>query len=244
MLRVGLLGYSGRMGQQIADILSAGPDVTLSAAQLRNASTQIAAQHGGDAVATAADAAAIFAQSDVVIDFTLPAATTAHVQLAAATGKALMCGTTGWDQTTQSLAREASSHAAIMLAPNTSLSLALTAHLSRIAAGLLRGYDYDIAITDEHHRMKKDAPSGTAKFLAEQVAAGNGKPQPPISSVRAGHIVGEHAVIFAGEGEVIRLHHSVTDRRIFARGAVQAAQWLSRQKPGLYTLNEMLGIGG
>lgn len=239
MLRVGLLGYSGRMGQQIADVLTTTDGVTLSAALLRNPVTPIVPRHGGKDVMPCQDAAAVFANSDVVIDFTLPEATATHLRLAAAAGKPLMCGTTGLESATQQQAREATVKTAIMLAPNTSLSLAVTAHLSRIAAAMLRDHDYDVTILDEHHRMKKDAPSGTAKFLADQVAAGNDK-TPAITSIRAGHIVGEHEVMFAGEGEIIRIHHSVTDRRIFARGAVRAAQWLARQSPGYYSIQDML----
>ena len=99
------------------------------------------------------------------------------------------------------------------------------------------------AILDEHHRMKKDAPSGTAKALGEVVLAGNaGSKEPAYAAIRVGHIVGEHEVTFAGEGEVIRIRHSVTDRRIFARGALQAALWLNGKPKGFYGMQHVLSL--
>jgi 4-hydroxy-tetrahydrodipicolinate reductase len=103
--------------------------------------------------------------------------------------------------------------------------------------------DYDVAIIDEHHRMKKDSPSGTAKILGDAVRQGNGgRKMPQYAAIRAGHIIGEHEVIFTGNGETIRLRHSVTDRGIFARGALDAALWLHKKPAGFYGMDDVLGI--
>ena len=112
-----------------------------------------------------------------------------------------------------------------------------------LAAKLLKDHDYDISILDRHHRMKKDAPSGTAKTLGEAVLAGNkNSKQPAYSDIRAGAIVGEHEVSFVGQGETISLQHSVTDRDIFAHGAIEADLWVTSKAPGLYSMDDVLGV--
>jgi 4-hydroxy-tetrahydrodipicolinate reductase len=116
--------------------------------------------------------------------------------------------------------------------------------ITTLAARLLGSFDYDVNIHDEHHSNKKDAPSGTAKALGETVLRGNGgKKTPTYSSVRAGAIVGNHEVAFVGQGEIICLQHSVTDRRIFARGALQAALWLYGKPAGMYGMEDVVEIG-
>jgi 4-hydroxy-tetrahydrodipicolinate reductase len=156
-----------------------------------------------------------------------------------------MSGTTGLDAEGLKALKQAAQKIPVLHAPNTSLSLAAMKRITALAAQLLGNLDYDVAITDEHHAQKKDAPSGTAKALGEAVIAGsNGKKTPSYSSIRAGSIVGEHEVIFAGNGEIIRLHHSVTDRHIFARGAVEAALWLAKKPAGLYGMDDVLGLKG
>jgi 4-hydroxy-tetrahydrodipicolinate reductase len=180
---------------------------------------------------------------DVVIDFTLAEATIANVNLAITHKKPFVCGTTGLDTETLEALKQAAKRIPVLYAPNTSLSLAAMKQITVLAAKLLGKFDYDIAILDEHHRMKKDAPSGTAKALGEAVMLGNdGAKTPSYAAIRAGHIIGNHEVIFTGEGETIRLHHAVTDRAIFARGAVQAALWLHDKPVGFYSMDDVLGI--
>ena len=239
MIRIGILGYSGRMGQAIAADITARAGCMVAAGLVRTLRTN--APHDGLLLTTKADE--VIAASDVVIDFTLPEATPDFARLAAAHKKPLVSGVTGLGAAALESLRLAAQTIPVLYAPNTSLSLAAMKQITRLAAQLLGKFDYDVAILDEHHRLKKDAPSGTAKALGEAVLASNGGAKhPQYSAVRAGFIVGEHEVSFVGNGEIIRLHHSVTDRRIFARGAVEAAVWLAKKPKGFYGMDDVLGI--
>lgn len=242
MIRVGILGYHGRMGQLIAReivahkgkgcILAAGADHVL------HPDAPVI-----EGVKVSSNAEDVVAASDVVIDFTVAAATPQHALLAAKLGKAFMSGTTGLDENGATTLHQAAKQIPVLYARNTSLSLAATKRVVALAAQLLAPFDYDIAILDEHHRMKKDAPSGTALVLGEAVKAANGGVRhPTYAAIRSGSIVGEHEVQFAGDGEVIRIRHSVTDRSIFARGAVQAALWLHGKPAGFYGMDDVLGM--
>jgi 4-hydroxy-tetrahydrodipicolinate reductase len=173
-------------------------------------------------------------QSDVVIDFTRAEATPDLIKQAVSHCKPYVCCTTGLDM--------APLHAAfktipVLYAANTSLSLAAAKQAVALMAKILTPFGYDVAVHEEHHIFKKDAPSGTALALGN--AAGG---KVAYTSVRAGNIVGEHEVLFAGDSEVIRLRHSVTDRRVFARGAVEAALWLAPQPTGLYSMDDVLQL--
>ena len=240
MIRIGLLGYSGRMGQLIAQEITAHDSCMLAAGMARSLPPNT--PKTGEPLFSS-QAKDVIAVSDLVIDFTSAEITPLHANLAAEQGKAFMSGTTGLSTAGIEALKQAAQRIPVLHAPNTSLSLAATKQLVALAAKLLGTFDYDVAILDEHHRMKKDAPSGTAKALGEAVIVGNGgTKQPSYAAIRAGHIVGEHEVIFAGEGEMIRIHHSVTDRRIFARGALQAALWLDGKPKGFYGMDDVLGL--
>jgi 4-hydroxy-tetrahydrodipicolinate reductase len=235
--RIGLLGYSGRMGQAIAAEIATGDSCILTAGLTRRAAPEHANLLLSRLPETVVDAC------DVVIDFTLPDATPDHALLAAKLGKPIVIGVTGLDAEALAILKQAAEKTAVLYAPNTSLSLAAMKRVTELTAKLLAKFDYDIAIYDEHHRMKKDAPSGTAIALGEAVLKGNaGLKKPGYASIRAGHIVGTHEIIFTGNDETIRLHHSVTDRRIFARGAIQAALWLKDKPPGFYGMDDVLGL--
>ncbi len=239
MIRVGILGYSGRMGQAIAAEIAAHEGCVLSGGVVR--AVKAAAQPAGALITTKAED--VLAVSDVVIDVTLAESTPTYAKLAAQQGKALVCCTTGFPAETLDVLKHAATSIPLLYAPNTSLSLAVTRQLALLAGKLFGGFDYDVAILDEHHRMKKDAPSGAAKVLGDAIVSGSGgKKTPTYASIRAGHIVGEHEIIFTGQGETVRIHHSVTDRRIFARGALQAALWLSNKPRGFYSMDDVLGI--
>ena len=239
MIRIGILGYSGRMGQAIAADITARAGCMVAAGLVRTLRTN--APHDGLLLTTKADE--VIAASDVVIDFTLPEATPDFARLAAAHKKPLVSGVTGLGAAALESLRLAAQTIPVLYAPNTSLSLAAMKQITRLAAQLLGKFDYDVAILDEHHRLKKDAPSGTAKALGEAVVQGNSDGHTPsYAAFRIGGIVGEHEVIFAGQGETIRLRHSVTDRSIFARGAVDAALWLHGQTPGFYSMDHVLGL--
>ena len=240
MIKIGLLGYGGRMGQAIAAEIAANEACKLVGGVVREMKPHYEKAEG---ILITPNVDEVIGISDVVIDFTLASVVPDNARRAVAHKKPFMSGATGLAADAVEALKKAGEHIPVLYAPNTSLSLAAVRPLVALATKLLGGFDYDISIHDEHHRMKKDAPSGTALALGQAVAEGSGgKKKPQYSSMRAGHIVGEHEVIFAGEGEVVRIRHSVTDRRIFARGAVQAALWLHDKAVGFYGMDDVLGL--
>jgi 4-hydroxy-tetrahydrodipicolinate reductase len=195
---------------------------------------------------------------DVMIDFSSPAVTAAHLAACARARVAALIGTTGLGADAEAAAEAASQRVPVLVAANTSVGVTLLAELVRAAARALPT-EFDIEILDAHHRAKVDAPSGTALALGRAAAQGRGiehdEARLPIdrhgarreggigySVVRAGDIVGEHEVVFAAPGERVVLGHIATDRTIFARGALRAADWLSIQPPGRYTMVDFLGL--
>ncbi|KQO13464.1 4-hydroxy-tetrahydrodipicolinate reductase [Sphingomonas sp. Leaf242] len=239
---IGIYGSAGRMGRAIADAIeSAG--ATLA---------------GG--VDAGEDPNAIAKLADVMVDFSTPSAIEAHLAAARAAGTAIVIGTTGLSPQHQSLIDAAASDIAVLQTGNTSLGVTLLNILVRDAAARL-GADWDIEIVEMHHRHKVDAPSGTALLLGEAAAKGRGTTLAELrvdsraglvgarsegtlgfASVRGGSVIGDHSVIFAGEGERIELNHRADDRSIFARGAVQAAIWLAGQSAGRYRMGDVLGL--
>jgi 4-hydroxy-tetrahydrodipicolinate reductase len=203
----------------------------------------------------------MIAAADGVIDFTVPQATLALVKHTAALGKAHIIGTTGIDEAGETAIREAAKTARIVKSGNMSVGVILLAELVKQAAASL-AEDFDIEVLEMHHRQKIDAPSGTALLLGEAAAKGRGialkarsirtrdghtGARPPgdigFATLRGGTVVGEHSVIFAGAAERIELTHKAESRDIFARGAVRAALWVMGQKPGLYSMRDVLGLG-
>lgn len=240
-VNIGVLGANGRMGRMLQQELAAGgAEAVLSAKAGRND-----------------DKSAVFAATDAVIDFTTPDALAAHAALAAQYGRALVVGTTGLDTAAQGALAEAAKKAPILQAANMSVGVTMLLALVEDAAQRL-GADFDIEIFEAHHRHKVDAPSGTALALGHAAAKGRGLDFDRAKTVsrdgaraagtigfsvfRGGDVVGEHTVTFAGAGERVELAHKATDRAIFARGAIRAALWLTRQKPGLYTMRDVLGL--
>jgi 4-hydroxy-tetrahydrodipicolinate reductase len=206
------------------------------------------------------DALEAFAKAQAVVDFTSPSATVEFAALAAQARAVHVIGTTGLDAEHLAKIAAASRHATIIRAGNMSLGVNLLTRLTQKVAAALDA-DWDIEIVEAHHRMKVDAPSGTALMLGQAAADGRGvslddtrvsgrdgitgaraKGSIGFSAIRGGDIVGEHDVIFAGEGERIILRHLATDRAIFARGALRAALWGQGQKPGQYDMMDVLGI--
>ncbi len=244
MTRIGILGANGRMGQALAAELAAGVSGLVLAG---------GADVGGDE-------AALAGACDVLVDFSAPAALAAHLKAAAAAWTAVVVGTTGLEPAHHAAIDAAAKHIAVLQAANTSLGVNLLAALVERAAAAL-GPDWDIEIAELHHRMKADAPSGTALLLGEAAARGRGVALTDASvqardgitgpratgsigfaSLRGGTAAGDHLVLFAGDGERIELIHRTEDRAIFARGALKAAAWLSGRPPGRYTMNDVLGL--
>lgn len=211
-------------------------------------------------LAVGTDTRALFAVSDAVIDFTTPAATKAHAELAGSLGKALIVGTTGLSDDVSAAIAAAARKSVIVQAPNFSVGVnVLLALTEKLAATL--GTDYDIDILEMHHRHKVDAPSGTALGLGESAAKGRrvalkdvarttrdgqvgARPAGEIgfATLRGGDVIGDHTVMFAGVGERIELTHKASTREIFAKGAVRAALWAAGKKPGLYAMRDVLGL--
>jgi 4-hydroxy-tetrahydrodipicolinate reductase len=239
---IGIFGSAGRMGQAIA---AAIPDLGATLA-------------GG--IDAGGDPAALARAADVLVDFTTPSALAANLAAARAAGTPIVIGTTGLHAHHHALIDAAAADIAVLQTGNTSLGVTLLARLVREAAEKL-GPDWDVEIVEMHHRHKVDAPSGTALLLGEAAAAGRNTTLPEarvsdragltgaraegtigFASLRGGSVVGDHQVIFAGQGERIELGHRGDDRSIFARGAVTAALWLAGKPAGRYAMNEVLGL--
>ncbi|MEX0921454.1 MAG: 4-hydroxy-tetrahydrodipicolinate reductase [Rhodovibrionaceae bacterium] len=265
-VRIGVLGCAGRMGRMLLEAVWTAEGAALSGGTVRPGSTAegrdlgALAGFGEAGIAATKDAAALFAASDAVIDFTTPEATAEHAALARDSGRALIVGTTGLPENVNDALREAAEKAVIVQAPNMSLGVNLLLSLvEQVAATLPEAYD--IEVLEMHHRHKVDAPSGTALGLGAAAARGrkvdletaavrsrDGQTGPRESgtigfaTLRGGDVTGEHTVIFAGEGERIELTHKSSSRAVFAQGAVRAAIWSAGQKPGLYSMREVLGL--
>lgn len=180
-------------------------------------------------------------RADVVIDFSSEAGTREALAIARACGAALLVGTTALGAEALSALRAASGAGAVLVAANTSLGVGVLASLVTRAAAALPGYE--VSIVEAHHSGKKDAPSGTAKRLAEAVRAGGGAMRDDqVLAMRGGDVVGEHTVRLAGAGEYVELTHRATSRDVFVRGALSAAAWLHGRAPGWYTMEDVLGI--
>lgn len=242
MTRIGIIGSQGRMGQAIAAaIADAGEDFA-----------------GG--VDKDGDVSAIAAHADILIDFSSPGALEGNLDAAIAAKLPIVVGTTGLEERHHWLIDAAAASIPVLQTGNTSLGVTLLAHLVREAASRL-GEDWDIEIVETHHRMKVDAPSGTALLLGEAAAQGRevtladhavrgrdgitGKREAGtigFASLRGGTVAGDHTVHFLADNERLSLSHLAENRGIFARGAVRAAQWLVGKEPGRYTMPEVLGL--
>ena len=268
MIRAAIIGVTGRMGRALVQAAAEGSDVRVTGAIASAASSALGRDAGELAgansigVRVTSDLASALAAADVAIDFSSGLATAANLAACRASRKALLIGTTGF---AADLAREldaAAREIPLLVAPNTSIAVTLLIELVRNAARALPAA-FDIEIIEAHHRMKRDAPSGTALALGEAAAAGRrgpgnplteneihsartGSPQPRkageigFAVIRGGDVVGEHSVLFAGDGERLTLSHTATDRAIFARGAVQAAVWLAGRPPGRYSMHDFI----
>ncbi|SNB62829.1 dihydrodipicolinate reductase [Arboricoccus pini] len=265
-MRVGIIGCGGRMGRLLLAEVLDDERLQLGGGLVRKGSN-LAGQDAGVAIGRApvgvtlsVDPEIIFAQNDVVVDFSTPGASLEHATIAAARGKPLVIGTTGIPAHEEVAIRQEAERTAIVLAANTSVGVILLAELVQRVAAVLDD-DFDIEIVEMHHRRKVDAPSGTALLLGDAAAKGRGVDL-QTSSVRArdghtgariagaigfaalrgGDVVGDHSVYFAGDGERLVLSHLASDRRIYAKGAIRAARWLIDRSAGFYTMRDVLGF--
>jgi 4-hydroxy-tetrahydrodipicolinate reductase len=257
-----VFGITGRMGQSLIRALAEGSAFQLHGAVASPESLRLgqesAAEGQPTGVMIGADAAAALKGASVAVDFSLGSAVGAHAQACAEAGVPLLVGTTGFDAAARAQLTRAAQSIAVLLAPNTSVGVAVLCRLVAQAAQAL-GEDYDVEISEAHHRSKRDAPSGTALSLGEAVAHARGRSLEDVavyerhgatgprsqgsigfSAVRAGDIVGEHTVMFATAGERLEITHRASDRMTFARGALRGAAWLLARPPGLYGMQDVL----
>ncbi|HEX8948978.1 MAG TPA: 4-hydroxy-tetrahydrodipicolinate reductase [Dissulfurispiraceae bacterium] len=266
MVRIAVTGATGRMGSRIAALSRDYRDLTLVGAVERKGHEALGKDigpfigAGETGVKITDNLEGIIGGCDVVIDFTSTTSSAQHLKIAAEHGKAMVIGTTGFSKDDIQSLKAMSGGIPVVLAPNMSVGVNLLLKVLQDVARVL-GDDYDIEIVEAHHRLKKDAPSGTALKMAQVIAdavnrnldevavyARKGmtgertKKEIGIQTVRAGDIVGEHTVLFGGLGERIEITHKASSRDTFARGALRAALWLSGKPAGLYDMQDVLGL--
>jgi len=266
MLNCIVTGAAGRMGRRIMEILVETRLADVSAATEAPGHDTIGMDVGDfmglgkKGAVISDDLGKIISKGDVVIDFTFPEVSMGHLRIAAKAGKAIVIGSTGFSEEQMKEIRKLSKKTPVVLAPNMSVGVNLLLKVLGQIASVL-DEDYDIDIVETHHRHKKDAPSGTALKMAQVVAAARGKNldkvgvfsrhgnigerkrgEIGVQTLRVGDVVGEHTVIFGTMGERIEVTHKASSRDVFARGAVRAAKWVADKKPGLYDMQDVLGI--
>lgn len=266
MLKVAVLGASGRMGRAVLECIAETVDAEIAGAVTETSDPEIGKDAAESAGLPAAgvpltdDRAQGLHDAHVAIDFTLPAATLENVQACVENGTPLVIGTTGLEEKHVSAMIEASQDIPLVYGRNMSVGVNVFMNVvGRVAKAL--GPDYDVEIIEAHHRHKVDAPSGTALALGEEVAKARGRgldevavhgrhgkigPRVPgtigFSVIRGGNIVGDHTVLFAAPEETIEISHHTLERKSFARGALRAARWVAGQPPGLYSMADVLGL--
>jgi 4-hydroxy-tetrahydrodipicolinate reductase len=259
-------GAAGRMGSRIVACLREAPDLRLVAA-LEAPGHPAAGRDAGEVagvgamgVSIAADVAAAIVRDRVLIEFSMPEPTLEHLRRVADVGARAVIGTTGFTSAQREEIAELARRAAIMLSPNMSVGVTLALQVLATMARAL-GDDYDVEVTEIHHRFKKDAPSGTALRMAEVVAEALGRDlgsvgvygrqgvpgerspkEIAVMSLRSGDVVGEHTVSFGTLGERLELTHRAHNRDTFARGALRAARWIAARPPGLYSMQDVLAL--
>ncbi len=265
-LKIAVMGAAGRMGQAICHAIleqsgctiSGGTEVAGSEAVGKDIGLLIGKEELG--VKISDDTAAVIAEADAIIDFTAPAATIAFAKMAAESNTIHIIGTTGMTADDEAQLREPGEKTTIVKAGNMSLGVNLLTAITRKVAEALDA-DFDIEVVEMHHKHKVDAPSGTALMLGQAAAEGRGikleeksvrsrdgitgarnREDIGFATLRGGSVIGDHTVIFAGEGERIEITHKAQDRTIFARGAVKAALWARGKSPGVYSMTDVLGI--
>jgi 4-hydroxy-tetrahydrodipicolinate reductase len=259
-------GAAGRMGTRIVALLGEAPGLRLVAA-LEAPGHRMLGRDAGEVagagrlgVPIGADAGAALTRDRLLVEFSVPEASLEHLRLVADTGARAVIGTTGFSAAQREQIAALARRAAILVAPNMSVAVTLAFKVLAIMAKAL-GDDYDVEITEIHHRFKKDAPSGTAVRMAEVVAEALGRDLEQVGvygrhglpgertgkeigvmSLRSGDVVGEHTVSFGTLGERLELTHRAHSRDTFARGALRAARWMAGRPPGLYSMHDVLGI--
>ncbi|HMM45995.1 MAG TPA: 4-hydroxy-tetrahydrodipicolinate reductase [Candidatus Macondimonas sp.] len=266
MVKVGIAGAAGRMGRALLTAAQGRSDLAVTAALEAPGHLAVGqdagmlAGVGALGVSLADDVGAALARCEILIEFTRPEPTLAHLAACRDQGRAMVIGTTGLDDAQRREVAAAARAIPVVFAPNMSIGVNLTLKLLETAARVL-GDSVDIEIIEAHHRHKIDAPSGTALRMGEVIAQTLGRDLRKcavygregqtgarardtigFATVRAGDIIGDHTVLFAGEGERLEITHRATSRENFAQGALRAAAWLAGRAPGLYDMGDVLGL--
>ncbi|MDX1756975.1 MAG: 4-hydroxy-tetrahydrodipicolinate reductase [Marinobacter sp.] len=265
-MRVAIIGAAGRMGKVLIEAVDDAEGLDLGAAIVEPGSSLVGSDAGEVAgigrvgVRLADSLSAVKDAFDVLVDFTFPDLTLENAEFCKAHGKAMVIGTTGMTAAEKEQLALAAEAIPVMFAPNMSVGVNVVLNLLRTAAEVL-GDDYDVEIIEAHHRHKKDAPSGTALRMGEVVAEALGRDlqecavygregftgersqkEIGFETIRAGDVVGDHTVLFAGIGERIEVTHKASSRMTFAKGAVRAAKWLQGKSAGLYDMQDVLSL--
>ena len=266
MLRIAVTGAVGRMGRTLIESIHAAEDLTLGAA-IERADCPLLGADAGEVIGVGrlnvpvvADIQAVIDHFDVLVDFSIPAATLEKVDICTRAGKGMVIGTTGFDAAGLERIRMAATRIPILMSPNMSVGVNLVFRLIEIAAEAL-GDSADIEVIEAHHRNKIDAPSGTAVRMGEILAKATGRDLGSVAvygrqgvsgvrdrktigfeTIRAGDIVGDHTVMFAAAGERIEITHRAHTRSNFAEGALRAARFLSTARPGMHAMKDVLGL--
>ncbi|WP_026374607.1 4-hydroxy-tetrahydrodipicolinate reductase [Aestuariibacter salexigens] len=266
MLQIGITGANGRMGRVLIEAIDHEPDTELAVATVRPSSSMLGVDIGELAgigrrdLRTHSDLSHGAKSPQVVIDFTLPGALAANLQWCIAHNTPIVVGTTGLDPKQLENLREAANSIPVVFAANYSVGVNILLNLVRQAAAVL-GESADIEIIEAHHRFKRDAPSGTALAIGQAIADKLGRDLDShavygregetgerahdtigFATVRGGDVVGEHTALFADIGERLELTHKASSRLTFAKGAVRAAKWIAEKPPGLYSMQDVLGL--
>ncbi len=266
MIKVAVLGVCGRMGMSVASLVCADEDVELVGATEAPGHVWIGREledfiKGAGSGVRVSDSIETGARSaDVIIDFTVPEATLVHAEYSAENKKSMVIGTTGFTSEQSKKLLGSLERIPCVFAPNMSVGVNVLFEISRQVASYL-GDQYDAEIFETHHRAKADSPSGTAIALAEAVAAGLGsrlddvaryerhgrigardKGEIGVQTLRGGDVVGDHTVMFLGDGERVELTHKATNRDNFSSGAIRAAKWIAGKSPRVYTMRDVLGF--
>ena len=265
-MRIAVCGAAGRMGKRIVALGHEHPEIEITGAlefpghPAQGKDAGEISGIGSIAVAITSKVNEVLKNADVLIDFSAPAASVENVEAAAAAAKAIVVGTTGFSEAQKIEITVKGAKTRCLVAPNMSMGVNLLFNLASAAARAL-GNDYDVEIVEAHHKMKKDAPSGTAQRVAEVIAEALGRDlrtagiygrhgvvgerssgEIGVMAVRGGDIVGEHTVMFVTEGERVELIHRAHSRDAFANGAIKAALWLISQPNGIYDMQDVLGL--
>lgn len=264
-IRTVITGISGRMGSLLVRLVRDTPEFILHGGTDKPGHATVGLDVGLAAhvapleVSTVDSLAAVLERAHVVIDFTTAEASVEHARLCAEAGVPLVVGSTGFDTLAKAAMHEAARSIPLVMAPNMSVGVNLIVELAVTLARRL-GEDFDVEVLEAHHRHKKDAPSGTAMRIADELALALGrnaenirttrvgqvgersKNEIGVQTLRGGDVVGEHTIYFFGDGERVELTHRATSREQFGRGALRAAKWVVHRKPGLYDMSHVLGL--